>query len=127
MKNSFLSFAILIGISAFNLLLFCSVTYVAMWSISNETGLLPYYLPNTVIAILVTLFSMVAKKNGARGSLWLPIILSLGVILIDLFLIVAFINNTSNIFLISVLVVTLICLYLLFKYYYLFHKKNLAE
>ena len=98
-----------------------------MWSISNETGLLPYYLPNTVIAILVTLFSMVAKKNGARGSLWLPIILSLGVILIDLFLIVAFINNTSNIFLISVLVVTLICLYLLFKYYYLFHKKNLAE
>jgi hypothetical protein len=124
MKKSFVSFVTLLGFSIVNSAFFGIVLFLLEWNtLKKDHEFVPYFLPSTIVAILIIIFSMIAKQKGKGGILWLPIILSVPPILLELL----FIKSDDDIFLVGEFALILAILYILFRYYFIFHKNNMQS
>lgn len=127
MKRTFNWLFGLLAVTILNSAFFGFITFVSMWGISKETDLIPFYLPSTVVAILVIIFALIGKKKGGKGALWLPIVLSLGIVISELLLLFATIGNPNNLTVIILFVIFFVSLYSLFRYYFFLHREILKS
>ncbi len=126
MKKSYTLFIGLLAVTILNSALFGFLSVISMFGGGNmeDTGLILSFSLSTVISIFIILFSLSSKKKGINGILWLPMILSYFILLIDFSYIMSqYANATdSTILFLIYLILPILCLYLLIRKYYLYSK-----